>query len=118
YGYVTTAELAGMDLKESAVIDLETFRAVRDRDTSQVIDVRTEAEYRAVHIPGTDHIVLASLESRLDAIERNKRVIIHCQSGVRAAMAYSMLKRHGFHQVLNYAGGMNEWKEQAYESIQ
>jgi hydroxyacylglutathione hydrolase len=36
-------------------------------------------------------------------------VVIHCQGGDRAAIAYSLLYRDGYKNVRNFSGGMNEW---------
>jgi len=38
-------------------------------------------------------------------------VVIHCQSGERASIAYSLLRKNGFDKVKNYSGGMKEWLE-------
>jgi hydroxyacylglutathione hydrolase len=46
-----------------------------------------------------------------DKISRDKQVVIHCQSGDRAAIAYSLLKKNGFGNVKNFSGGMKEWLE-------
>ena len=35
--------------------------------------------------------------------------MIHCQGGDRAAIAYSILVKNGFKNIVNYSGGMNEW---------
>jgi len=67
----------------------------------QIIDVRTENEYKNGHIKGAENIVLTALEDNLDKINTEKTVVIHCQSGVRAAMAYSLLKKYGFENILN-----------------
>jgi len=36
-------------------------------------------------------------------------VVIHCQAGDRSSIGYSLLRKHGFDNVLNYSGGMSEW---------
>ncbi len=48
-------------------------------------------------------------------VEKNKQVVIHCQAGDRATIAYSLLKKNGFENVKNYSGGMKEWKEKKNE---
>ena len=42
-------------------------------------------------------------------IDADKQVIIHCQSGARAAIAESMLAKHGVKDVKVYYGGTEEW---------
>ena len=83
----------------------------------QIIDVRTESEYNGGHIKGVENIVLTSLENNLGKINKDKPVIVHCQSGVRAAMAYSILKRNGVKNLKMYSGGINEWTDQENELV-
>jgi hydroxyacylglutathione hydrolase len=52
---------------------------------------------------------VGTLEQNLDKISKNRPVIIHCQGGDRASIAYSLLAKHGYQNVLNYSAGMNEW---------
>jgi len=44
-------------------------------------------------------------------------VIVHCQTGDRSAIAYSLLKRSGFERVKNYSGGIKEWNEKGNEIV-
>lgn len=83
----------------------------------QIIDVRTADEYNNGHIRGAENIVLTSLENSLDKIDKDKSVIVYCQSGVRAAMATSILNRNGFKNIKTYLGGINEWTEKKNELV-
>ena len=53
----------------------------------------------------------------LDKINKNEPVVIHCQSGARAAIAYSILVKNGFENILNYSGGINDWVEKKNELV-
>jgi hydroxyacylglutathione hydrolase len=44
-------------------------------------------------------------------------VVIHCQGGDRASIAYSLLVKEGFTNVTNYSPGMNEWVAKGEEVI-
>lgn len=39
---------------------------------------------------------MGELEKRLNEIPKDKTIIIHCATGIRAEMAYNILKRAGF----------------------
>lgn len=118
YGFVTNLENMQMELQKSNVINIEELKNSLSKKEVQIIDVRTESEYKNGHINGVENIVLISLEKNLNRINKDKVVIIHCQSGVRASMAYSILKRNGVNNVQLYLGGINEWSSKNYELVQ
>ncbi|MDF0720162.1 rhodanese-like domain-containing protein [Kaistella sp. PBT33-4] len=117
YGFVTDLNKMNMVLEKSDLVSIEELKKHLDKKDVQVIDVRTESEYNNGHIKGVENIVLTSLENNLDKISKNKPVIVHCQSGVRAAMAYSILKRNGVKNLKTYSGGINEWEEKKNELV-
>ena len=77
----------------------------------QIVDVRGKTEYEEGHVEGAENIFVGTLQQNLDKISREKQVVIHCQSGDRSAIAYSVLRKNGFNNVKNYSGGMKEWRE-------
>lgn len=79
------------------------------KDNVQIVDVRGLTEYNNGHIEGAVHVFVGTLQDNLDKISKDKQVVIHCQGGDRAAIAYSILRRNGFDTIKNYSGGMKEW---------
>ena len=72
-----------------------------------LIDVREESEFSAGHIPGATNIPLNQLrEKTTDFVD--KRVIVHCQVGLRGHTATSILRNHGV-DVANLDGGYLTW---------
>lgn len=69
-----------------------------------LLDVRTDKEYAAGHIPGTVHIPLDGLRERLSELDRGKRVYVNCQSGLRSYLACRILAQKGF-DCYNLIGG-------------
>lgn len=84
-----------------------------NRENALVLDVRDAAEWATGHIPEARHIVLDQLDKHLSEIEKYKSrpLIVSCQSGVRSNTACGKLKKHGFAQVYNLAGGVAAWRE-------
>jgi hydroxyacylglutathione hydrolase len=74
-----------------------------------VIDLRGASEYHSGHIPKAENIFVGTLADNLDKVSKDKKVIIHCQSGDRAAIGYSILAKNGFKNVANFSGSINEW---------
>lgn len=69
-----------------------------------LLDVRTPTERAAGHIEGFIHIPLDELRNRVDELDRNKPVYIHCHSGLRSYLACRMLSGLGF-DCYNLSGG-------------
>ncbi len=112
YGYVPDvtvwAEL-GKKLEKTNVISLDEFKEILKTNHTQIVDLRGAFEYKTSHIKGTENVFIGTLEKNLDKIKKDQQVVIHCQSGDRATIGFSLLAKHGFKNVKNYSGGMNEW---------
>jgi hydroxyacylglutathione hydrolase len=75
-----------------------------------VVDVRGRAEWEAGHLPGVPNIPLGALPERLAELPRDRPVVLHCQGGSRSAIAASVLRAHGFQDVVNLEGGYRAWE--------
>jgi NADPH-dependent 2,4-dienoyl-CoA reductase/sulfur reductase-like enzyme/rhodanese-related sulfurtransferase len=75
---------------------------------SQVVDVRTRDEYDMQSIPGSIHIPVDELRSRLDEIGTGD-VIVHCRVGQRGHIATQILRSHGI-EARNLDGGCLTWR--------
>jgi phage shock protein E len=74
-----------------------------------LLDVRTQREFAAGHIPGAMNIPIDGLSARIAEVgSKDRRVIAYCASGVRSARAVKILRDAGFKDPLNL-GGMNRW---------
>ena len=96
-------------LKKANVISLEETKRLIQNNGVQVVDLRGATEYKAGHIAKAGNIFVGTLPENLDKISRDQQVIIHCQSGDRATIGYSILARSGFSNVVNFSGSINEW---------
>ena len=100
---------AGGTLEKVNLVELAEAKALANDATVQVVDLRGVAEFNAGHLKGADNVFVGTLPNNLDKISKDKKVMIHCQGGDRAAIAYSILVKNGFKNIVNYSGGMNEW---------
>jgi hydroxyacylglutathione hydrolase len=80
----------------------------------QILDVRSNREWKGGHVPGARHIFLAELRNRASELDRRKPTAIYCATGYRASIAASMLKAEGFDEVANVPGSWHAWKEAKY----
>lgn len=81
---------------------------IRTNEVS-LLDVRAQGEWNAGHVPNSVNIPVQDLAQRLAEIPRGKQIIVHCQTGARAAIAASLLKARGFDDVSIFGGGFAEW---------
>lgn len=75
----------------------------------QFIDVRTPGEYKANHRKPFQNIPLSNMSSEIEKLDKEKEVVVICQSGMRSTKAAKMLKKNGFQKIYNVKGGMSAW---------
>lgn len=112
YGYIPSIKVweeADGKLEQEPVISLDEFKELYQNNGIQIVDLRGATEYATAHIKGADHVFIGSLLNNLNRISKDKKVVIHCQGGDRAAIGYSLLARHGYKNILNFSEGMNKW---------
>ncbi len=72
-----------------------------------ILDVRSKAEYDSGAIPGSKHIPLKQINSKIEDIKKwDKPIITCCESGVRSGSAASMLRSNGL-DCMNGGGWKN-----------
>ncbi len=85
-----------------------------------LIDIRESEELNQNgKIGGSVHAPRGMLEFYADSslpyhrpeFDKNKRLILHCASGGRSALATATLKQMGYNNVAHLDGGLKAWKE-------
>lgn len=77
-----------------------------------LIDVREPHEHAMSRIDGARLMPLGTLMNQVDALPKDRDIIIHCKMGMRSARACEMLMSYGFSRVKNVIGGIDAWLEQ------
>ena len=88
----------------------ELKKMISDKEDFSLIDVREENEFEADNIDGI-LIPLGEIPSRMNEIPKNKKVIVHCRSGVRSANAIHFLEQNGYDNLHNLEGGIIAWNQ-------
>lgn len=93
---------------------------LEDHDDILLIDVREPDEYRRGHIAGAILVPRGTLEGaadpgykyRVEALchDRDRLLVVYCESGGRSALAAVVLQQMGFSRVMNLAGGTVLWE--------
>jgi adenylyltransferase/sulfurtransferase len=81
-------------------------------DPLELIDVREPFEYEIASIDGAKLIPLGEIAERLDELEHERPIVVHCHSGKRSAQAVQLLLQRGFTEVYNLEGGIDAWSDQ------
>jgi rhodanese-related sulfurtransferase len=78
-----------------------------------VLDVRTEKEFQAGHIPGAVHIDVNAkdFEAQVAKLGTNKTFLVHCKAGVRSRRACGKLDAAGFQNLIDLAPGFDGWQQ-------
>ena len=74
-----------------------------------VLDVREPIEWQQAHVPGSLHIPLMDLPTRIGEVPADGQVLVVCAVGARSARAVQFLVQHG-HDAVNLDGGLVEWQ--------
>jgi adenylyltransferase/sulfurtransferase len=77
----------------------------------QLIDVREPYEYQIAQIGGK-LIPQNDVANRLNEIDRDREVVVHCKSGGRSQRIAEFLKQAGYEKVANVAGGITAWSDE------
>ncbi len=79
------------------------------RGGAVVLDVRDKEEYDQGHLESAVNISRGTLEMRVrDEIpDKDTPIVCHCLAGNRGALAADTLRRMGYNNVVNIAGGLN-----------
>lgn len=93
-----------------AMLLLKTAGRVSVRDArghlqngALVIDVRSSSEFASGHLPNAVNFPLADIKTSLPLRvgDKNRILLLHCQSGMRSSIAVEKLKSAGYTRVYN-----------------
>ncbi len=90
-------------------ISVQELDALRKADADVfILDVRNPDEYALCNLGG--HLIpFNELPSRLNELDPEQHIIIHCHAGGRSRRATEYLIQQGFKKVFNLRGGITAW---------
>jgi rhodanese-related sulfurtransferase len=109
---VPAATTSAQEIKMRRV-EVEEFARLRANTNNIVLDVRTEREFKAGHIPGAIHIDVNApdFEAQVGKLGTNRTFLVHCAAGVRSRRACGRLDAAGFQNLIDLAPGFNGWEK-------
>lgn len=99
-------------MTEIIVTNPADIRAWINAGEAIVIDVREIPEYTYEHIAGSTLVPLSSFDAaKVPVPAEGKKLVVHCQSGVRCGVASQKLAEAGRqHTIYRMQGGIQGWK--------
>ena len=115
----SAADLVAEAKSQIENLDHDAVHAELASGDAVLVDIREAEELAGGRIEGSVHVPRGMLEFRADPaspyhqepLDPSKRVILHCASGGRSALAAAALKSMGYERVAHLDGGFNAWKE-------
>ena len=85
----------------------------------QIIDVRTADEFELYYIKNAKNIDFLSpgFKQQLEALDRDRPYIVHCQSGERSEKALEVFAELGFRKVYHLLGGLRAWNDEKLPTV-
>lgn len=77
---------------------------------SSFIDVRTPAEFRAVHAERAVNYPMESFDLEQFPLSKDEEIHVICQSGGRSMKVCQKLEAAGFTKIVNVEGGTSAWQ--------
>lgn len=87
---------------------------LEDEEDFVLLDVRNTEEYELGHMEGSINLPLNELRNRLGELNKDKRIVVYCQVGLRGYIADRILTQNGY-QALNVTGGYLSAKDYLYQ---
>ena len=96
----------------------ELKRKLDARESIELIDVREPFENEIARIDNARLIPLGELPGRLNELDHESCLVVHCHTGMRSAQAVQLLRGSGFRNVFNLEGGIDRWSDEIDPTVQ
>ena len=99
-------------------IDCKTLKQWIEKNEAGVIDVREKKEHQAKRIGGSVSLPLSNICQ--DSLQefKNRKIVLHCQSGKRSQMAcQKLLAEDGNLSIYNLEGGISAWSAEGNQTL-
>jgi rhodanese-related sulfurtransferase len=72
---------------------------------AHILDVRKPGEWSTSHLKDAAFLPLADFPKNLEGLNKEATYVVHCAGGYRSMTAVSIMKNHGFKNLMNVYGG-------------
>jgi molybdopterin/thiamine biosynthesis adenylyltransferase/rhodanese-related sulfurtransferase len=99
---------------KAQIREVTTEQAAQEMGRATFLDVREADEYEQGTIPGAVFLPRGNLELSIEGkiSDKDTPIVVYCAGGARSAFAAKSLAELGYTNVVNMAGGFNQWKNE------
>jgi adenylyltransferase/sulfurtransferase len=108
------SEEAQEAVKDSTITPKTLKSWIDEGQALEIIDVREPAEYEIVNIDAAKLIPKNEflMGDALTKLPQDRKIVLHCKSGVRSAEVLALVKAAGFTDAVHLGGGIVSWVNQ------
>ena len=92
-----------------------------DKPDALLLDVRTPEEWNEGHLEGAAHADYwgdeAAFQAAMDAIPRDRPVLVYCAGGGRSGLTAKELIKAGHQEVYNLENGISGWISEGHPVV-
>ena len=112
-GLCSTVCVQAQDNTAGKTVSQNKFQRLLKKKNTILLDVRTEVEYKAGHIPGLkqiDFLKTEDFKKEVAVLDKSKPYLLYCRSGKRSKEAMKVMKEMGFTKLFDLRGGFSSWE--------
>ena len=110
-------EKEGKEIDTVQSVSTSQFETEYKTNHPPIFDVRKKGEWDASHIKDARHVCLSILNEELAQFPKEEGFYVHCAGGYRSVIASSILKKRGYHNVINIAEGYDAIQHSTVELV-
>lgn len=98
----------------------EGSKMIDNKKGLQILDVRTDGEFKQGHIQNSINLDIYDTENFMAGIEKldkDEPVLVYCRSGKRSQEASALMIEHGFKQIYDLEGGILNWESTGKKTV-
>ena len=110
-------EKEGKEMDTVRSVPTSQFETEHKTNHNPIFDVRKKGEWDSSHIKDAHHVCLSMLNEELAQFPKEDDFYVHCAGGYRSVIASSILKKRGYHNVINIAEGYDAIQHSSIELV-
>ena len=116
-GGVTAWQASGREIDSLESVSAAELKSAIENEKAVVYDVRKQSEYDTAHLPDAHLTPLDFITDHYGDFPKEGEFYVHCAGGYRSVIAASILKRRGYHSVIDVAGGFGAIKKEGLQIV-